>query len=112
MQAGHAMKVLRERTLLITPGDREDMILASIAAHEQLVMGLILTGGFHPSGAVLRRLRDASLFTYLVETDTYTTAQAVDAILVKTHPTDTEKIATIIDIVDSAIDTNALLERL
>jgi len=47
-----------------------------------------------------------------VETDTYTTAQAVDAILVKTHPTDTEKIATIIDIVDSAIDTNALLGRL
>jgi BioD-like phosphotransacetylase family protein len=112
MQATHAMKVLRERTLLITPGDREDMILASIAAHAELVMGLILTGGFHPSGAVLRRLREAGLFTYLVESDTYTTARAVQAILVKTHPTDTQKIATIIELVDSAIDTNALLERL
>ncbi|TME32257.1 MAG: hypothetical protein E6I62_06210 [Chloroflexi bacterium] len=87
-------------------------ILASIAVRGQLVMGLILTGGFRPSGAVLRRLRDANLFTYLVETDTYTTAQAANAILVKTHPTDTEKIATIIDLVDGAIDTNALLERL
>jgi BioD-like phosphotransacetylase family protein len=112
MQAAHAMKVLRERTLLITPGDREDMILASIAGHAELVMGLILTGGFHPSGAVLRRLREAGLFTYLVESDTYTTARAVQAILVKTHPTDTQKIATIIELVDSAIDTNALLERL
>ena len=42
-----------------------------------------------------RAARRRGLFTYLVETDTYRTAQDVEDILVKTHPTDTDKIATI-----------------
>jgi BioD-like phosphotransacetylase family protein len=112
MQAAHAMHVIRDRTLLITPGDREDMLLAALHAPPDKVMGLILTGGFRPSAPLLQTLRAAGLFTYLVETDTYTTAQAANAILVKTHPTDTEKIATIIDLVGSAIDSDALLARL
>jgi BioD-like phosphotransacetylase family protein len=111
MQAAHAMQVIHDRTLLITPGDREDMLLAALH-HPDKVMGLVLTGGFRPSAPLLETLRAAGFFTYLVETDTYTTAQAANAILVKTHPTDTEKIATIIDLVGSAIDSDALLARL
>ena len=52
-------------------------------------------------------LREAGLFTYLVETDTYRTAQDVQDILVKTHPTDTEKIATIKDLVGRSLDPGA-----
>ncbi len=61
---------------------------------------------------MLDELRDADVFTYLVETDTYRTARAVDEILVKTHPSDTEKIATIIDLVGRGLDVDALLSRL
>jgi BioD-like phosphotransacetylase family protein len=117
MQAGHAMELLRNRTLLITPGDREDLLLAAVAANRAArgvpkVTGVILTGGFRPASAVLDELRAADVFTYLVATDTYRTARAVDDILVKTHPSDTEKIATIIDLVARAIDVDALLARL
>jgi len=116
MQAGHAMALLRARTLLITPGDREDLLIAALAANqdepEPRVIGIVLTGGFRPSGAVLARLRVAEVFTYLVEADTYRTAQAVEHVLVKTHASDTEKIATIIDLVGGAIDVDALLARL
>lgn len=117
MQAGHAMELLRDRVLLITPGDREDLVLASIAANRASperpkVIGMILTGGFRPSQAVLDELRASGLFALLVETDTYRTARAVDEILVKTHPTDTEKIATIIDLVAGSLDVDALLARL
>lgn len=116
MQAGHAMELMRPRTLLITPGDREDLLLASVAANrasgEPRVIGIVLTGGFRPSDAVLGELRAAGTFAYLVATDTYRTAQDVDEILVKTHPTDTEKVATIIDLVGRALDVDALLERL
>jgi BioD-like phosphotransacetylase family protein len=118
MQADHAMQRLRERTLLITPGDRDDMLLAAAAANRAAtdpmhatVTGIILTGGFEPSPAVLDELRAADLFTYLVQTDTYRTAQAVDEILVKTHPGDTEKIATIKELVGGALDADALLAR-
>ena len=76
------------------------------------VIGIVLTGGFRPPRAVLEALREAGIFAYLVRTDTYRTAQAVDEILVKTHSSDTEKIATIIELVDGALDVDALLARL
>jgi BioD-like phosphotransacetylase family protein len=116
MQAVHAVELLRDRTLLITPGDREDLVLAAIEANRDAavprVIGLVLTGGFRPPPHVLALLREAGIFAYLVRTDTYRTAQAVDEILVKTHSGDTEKIATIIDLVDGALDVDALLARL
>ncbi len=116
MQAVHAVELLRDRTLLITPGDREDLVRAAIDANRSAavprVIGLVLTGGFQPSSQVLDALREAGIFAYLVRTDTYRTAQAVDEILVKTHSSDTEKISTIIDLVDGALDVDALLARL
>ena len=116
MQATHAVELLRDRTLLITPGDREDLVRAAIEANRDAsvprVIGLVLTGGFRPPEPVIEALRAAGIFTYLVRTDTYRTAQAVDEILVKTHSSDTEKISTIIELVDGALDVDALLARL
>jgi BioD-like phosphotransacetylase family protein len=116
MQAVHAVELLRDRTLLITPGDREDLLVAAIETNRDAevprVIGLVLTGGFRPSPEVLDALSAAGIFTYLVMTDTYRTAQAVDEILVKTHSSDTEKISTIIELVDGALDVDALLARL
>jgi BioD-like phosphotransacetylase family protein len=118
MQAHHAVPYLRDRTLLITPGDRHDLVDAALAANERhdeeapRVCGLVLTGGFRPSDALLERLRDARLWTLLVASDTYSTAEAVHDVLVKTHPADTEKIATIIQLVGEALDADALLARL
>jgi BioD-like phosphotransacetylase family protein len=116
MQAVHAVELLRDRTLLITPGDREDLVAAAIEANRDAavprVIGIVLTGGFRPAPHVLDALRQAGIFAFLVRTDTYRTAQAVDEILVKTHSADTEKISTIIELVDGALDVDALLARL
>ncbi len=117
MQAEHAVAHLDDRTLLITPGDREDLLRAAVAANAArdgvpLVSGIVLTGGYRPSVALLEALRAEDLFAYLVPTDTYRTAQAVDEILVKTHASDREKIATIIELVGGSIDVDALVDRL
>lgn len=119
MRADHAVPYLRDRTLVITPGDRDDLVDVTLEAFRSgqqrghpLVTGLVLTGGFRPQSPKLEQLREAGLFTYLVETDTYRTAQDVHDILVKTHPTDTDKIATIIDLVGGALAPDALLARL
>jgi BioD-like phosphotransacetylase family protein len=120
MQAEHAVPLLRDRTLLITPGDREDLLMAALVVNRTdrdarpapRVTGIVLTGGFRPPPRLLAALNRDGLFAYLVETDTYSTAQAVNEILVKTHPSDTEKIATIIDLVGGALDADALLARL
>jgi BioD-like phosphotransacetylase family protein len=119
MRADHAVPYLRDRTLLITPGDREDMLEVALVAYRASigpgqrprVTGIVLTGGFRPSDRWLGELQRAGLFTYLVETDTYRTAQDVQDILVKTHPTDTEKIATIKELVGRSLDPEPLLAR-
>jgi BioD-like phosphotransacetylase family protein len=119
MRADHAVPYLRDRTLVITPGDRDDLVNVTLEAFRSgesrgrsLVTGLVLTGGFRPPPPLVDELRAAGLFTYLVETDTYRTAQDVHDILVKTHPTDTDKIATIIDLVGGALPPDTLLARL
>ena len=116
MQAEHAVELLKDRTLVITPGDREDLVRAAIDVNRHAavprVIGLVLTGGFRPSDGVIGEMRKAGMFAFLVGTDTFRTAQAVDEILVKTHPSDLEKIETIIRIVGPAIDVDVLLARL
>jgi BioD-like phosphotransacetylase family protein len=115
MRAEHAVGLIRDRTLLITPGDRDDMLTMALelnAKSEGQVTGIVLTGGFPPADPILAALRSAGLFTYLVKSDTYRTAQAVDEILVKTHPTDTDKISTIIRLVDGALDIGDFLAHL
>jgi BioD-like phosphotransacetylase family protein len=115
MHAEHAAGFIQDRTLLITPGDRDDMMTMALelnAAADGQVTGIVLTGGFRPGDAMLADLRAASLFTYIVKSDTYRTAQAVDEILVKTHPTDPDKIETIIRLVDRSLDIGDFLAHL
>ncbi len=116
MRAEHAAGLIRDRTLLITPGDRDDLIEMALElkgeSDGERVTGLVLTGGFEPGATTLARLRKAGLFAYLVRTDTYRTAQAVDEILVKTHPTDADKIATIIQLVAGSVDVGDFLAHL
>jgi BioD-like phosphotransacetylase family protein len=117
MQSPHAIEQMAERTLLITPGDREDLVHAALVANRAApvhprVTGIILTGGVRPRESVLAELRDAGLFGYLVALDTFDAAQAVAEILIKTHPSDTDKIATIIELVAGSLDVDGLLGRL
>ena len=115
MRPEHAAGLIGDRTLLITPGDRDDLIAMALelnAAAPGRVTGLVLTGGLRPSEAILADLRSVGLFTYLARADTYRTAQAVDEILVKTHQTDTDKIETIISLVSGAVDLGSFLAHL
>jgi len=115
MRAQHASELIRDRTLLITPGDRDDMLEMALELNAEQagrVTGIVLTGGFAPDDGMLAELRGASLFTYLVNSDTYRTAQAVDEILVKTHPTDTDKIDMIIRLVGGSLDIGDFLAHL
>ncbi len=59
------------------------------------MLGLVLTGGYRPDGAVVDAIRAANLFATLVPEDTYLVASEVHDLLVKTHPADLGKIAEI-----------------
>ena len=123
MEPGHMLERVGPGTLVIVPGDREDVILtlttahlmglaghASLAgSHEGAAIGLVLTGGYRPSPAVLEAIRRADLFATLVTEDTYAVASEVHDLLVKTHPADLVKIELIKQLVADNLDIDRIL---
>jgi BioD-like phosphotransacetylase family protein len=133
MEPRHVLERIGPGTLVIVPGDREDVITTLTAAHlaglrngaraddaagPQLALdldrfgvasGLVLTGGYRPRPAVLAAIRKADLFATLVPTDTYKVASDIHDLLVKTHPADREKIHEIKQLVAANLDVDRLL---
>ena len=118
MQPRHVLEWAGSGSLLLVPGDREDVLEATVvatraarSADTDLLAGIMMTGGYRPSGRVLQAIREADLFAYAVDDDTYTAASRVHDLLVKTHPADREKIETIKAIVRENLDADRILER-
>ena len=116
MEPAHMLERVGPRSLVIVPGDREDVILAITAAHTTgspangAALGLVLTGGYRPRQAVLHAIRTADLFATLVGADTYAVASDVHDLLVKTHPSDHGKITEIKDLVWEHLEIDRVLE--
>ncbi len=110
--AGHAMDKLCPGTLVITPGDREDVILATLATNGveggQQVAGLVLSSGLRPHQRVLDLLAESDLPTITSQLDSYSIANSIHSMTVKTLPGDVEKI----DMIQSLIERHVEIERL
>jgi BioD-like phosphotransacetylase family protein len=91
MEPVHMLERIGPRSLVIVPGDREDVIEAIIGAPAG-PLGLVLSGGYRPSERVIERIRQSDLFATLVPEDTYAVASEVHDLLIKTHPADHGKI--------------------
>lgn len=126
MQAEHVMERLGPGSLLIVPGDRVDVLRATVAAvrsgtlprrwanrdpalRGSAMAGVVLTGGYLPSPDVVASARRADLFMYAVREDTYDAASEVHDLLVKTHPDDRDKIELIKALVAQHLDVDRIL---
>ncbi|HZW01137.1 MAG TPA: AAA family ATPase [Candidatus Deferrimicrobium sp.] len=74
--------------------------------------GMVFSGGIRPRQRDLDALREAGLFAYLMEAETYEVASQVHGLLVKTHPANRAKIEEIKRLVTDHFDVDGLLERL
>ncbi len=96
MEPEHMLERIGPRSLVIVPGDREDVIAAIVGAHREGsgdgALGLVLSGGYRPGDRVIESIRRADLFATIVPEDTYAVASEVHDLLVKTHPADLGKI--------------------
>jgi BioD-like phosphotransacetylase family protein len=140
MEPRHMLERVGPGTLVIVPGDREDVIVTVAAAHARdgdqaghalqhlgpLVeatpgaiidegfqgrgLGLVLTGGYEPREEVLHAIQAAGMFAAIVPDDTYTVASEVHDLLVKTHPGDTGKIELIKELVWEHLHMDRFLE--
>ena len=107
MEPEHVLQDSGPGSLVIVPGDREDLITSLAAAG---LAGLVLTGGYRPRAAVVEAIRQGNLFATVVAAETYAVASSIHDLLVKTHPADREKIAMIKDLVASNLEVDRILE--
>jgi len=115
MRPHYALKYMVDDSLLITPGDRKDMIMAALLSYradskEKLrVSGIILSGGIIPSPRIMDLLHKAGIPVLLAKTDTYTVASCIHDLTVKIRPQDANKINAAIELIKDNVDLESIL---
>jgi len=116
MGAQNAMKYFKGGVLLITPGDREDIVQAACANLEakngQKMAGIILTGNLRPGHELLKVIREMTIPVLFTDQDSYHVASEVHDLTVKTLPGDGEKISLIRDLISRNVNVRKILESL
>jgi phosphate acetyltransferase len=104
--------------LVITPGDRADIVAGVLAARlagtHPAVAGMVLTGGaVDPAVArLVAGLGEAGVPVLATDGDTYATAAAVDHVRAAIGPDADRKIATAVRLFADGVDHTALRERI
>ena len=108
--------LLRPGALIVTPGDRDDIIIASSLASLSgtPLAGLLLTGGYEPNPRVIQLCQpalDQGLPILGVPTDTFATATQLDRMNREIPIDDRERAEKVTDFVASHIDHVWLAKR-
>ncbi|HYA03576.1 MAG TPA: phosphate acetyltransferase, partial [Syntrophobacteria bacterium] len=110
---------LVDGTLVITPGDRSDIILGSLLADAATtyprIAGLLLTGGLKPAPQVQRiieGLRKSSVPVLTVEADTFIAGTRAPQVRGRIRPENTRKTAIALAHMEKYINAERLYERI
>jgi BioD-like phosphotransacetylase family protein len=116
MGAKTAMNYFKRGVLLITPGDREDIVLAACTGldvpSEERMAGIVLTGNLRPSREALKVIETMPVPVLLTAEDSYRVASKVHDLTIKTRPKDASKISLIRDLVAENVDVQKILKAL
>lgn len=109
---------LTENALLITPGDRSDVILSALQAHQSnrypKVAGIVLSGGIKPAPAISRLLEGLAIPVPIlsVPTDTFGTATRASSLRSYITADNRPKIDLSLELFEEFVDTAELEARI
>lgn len=118
MQLHNYLVHLHDNALVITPGDRSDIILGALQANESAnyptISGIILTGNILPEESILKLIEGLSTIVPIIAVDggTYHITNKIGAIRSEIYANNTHKIETSITTFEKYVDNDALSERL
>jgi phosphate acetyltransferase len=117
MQLRNYLLNLKENGLVITPGDRADIILGALQANESVnypaISGIVLTGNILPEESILKLIEGLSTVVPIiaVEEGTYFITNKIGAIQPKIYANNKEKIETSINTFENYVDLDGLTEK-
>jgi len=104
---------LQPGNLIITPGDRDDVILAAISATSisgtKAIAGIVLTNDILPHPKLVELLAKTDIPVIAAHEDAYSITSKIHNMTVKTQPHDTDKIPIIKQLVTEHVDLQRLL---
>lgn len=112
------LNYLKDRVLVITPGDREDVITTILSSHlvggkkDYTIVGIILTGGIVPHKEIVRLIKKTDIPVLLSKEDTYRVAARVHDRTIKIRPEDKEKIEKAVSLVEYYVDIERIVKLL
>lgn len=118
MQMRHFLKFIKDKTLVITPGDRHDLILAALQADKSFnypsISGIVLSGGIKPAKPVLKLIEGVNTHVPVlsVKPQTYEVATRIKNMKVQINPGDTKKILRAIRLFKKHVDSRVILDKL
>ena len=102
---------IEEGTLIITSGDREDIIQPCIKSNKaSLLSGIILTNAISPNDATLEDIQTSEIPFILSNDSSYSVISRMNKMNIKTQPHDVDKISIIKEILKSNIDLKEIEE--
>ena len=112
MAAKGLVEHLVKGILIIAPGDREDIILSAIATDglrsDKLIAGIILTRNILPDPKLMEMIEKTSIPVVMCGEDSYKVASKINNMIVKTQPSDEDKIPIIKDLITKNIDLEVI----
>ncbi len=118
MQLRNYLQHITEKGLVITPGDRADIILGALQANLSVnypsISGIVLTGGIIPEDTIMKLIEGLSDIVPIasVEEGTYLIANRIGAIKSKIYADNIKKIETSIQAFQKYVNLDELSEKL
>lgn len=118
MQLRNYLKQLEENCLIITPGDRADIILgalqANISSNYPAISGIVLTGGILPEEPIIRLIEGLPQIVPIltVNEGTFDVANKIGAVRSHMYAENKEKINTSLITFDKYVEVDKLNEKL
>jgi len=114
MSPHEAIRYFSHKCLVITPGDREDLLSAVVgykinrAKAGTKIAGVVLTGGIKPHKSAIDMLKKVNIPVLQSKGDTYSVASRIHDLMVKVQPEDFEKTRIIKHLVEKYVDIKLL----
>jgi BioD-like phosphotransacetylase family protein len=109
----HAEYLRVPGTLVIVPGDREDLLEAFILGDgAKSLSGVIFSNGLLPNDDIVRRMKEAGIPLAAVEAESFAVTARINNMSVKTMRQDADKIPVIQKMISESVDIPTLLKSL
>ncbi len=118
MQVPNFLNYLKENVLIVTPGDRADIIIsalqATLSTSYPKVSGIVLSAGLVPDEPVMRLVAGSQSIMPIisVQTGTFETTAKLGSIQSRITPDNKKKIQLAIDIFEKYVDVKALDKKM